>query len=228
MEKTFKDKVFDGYKVALEYIKKNYMSLVGILLTILLFIFLVLPAATVTVSTINYVSNQETYTLVNLIDGVASYRLSDILYGRIIQQVTGTFNYVNSNDPLLNDPTLLKTFGVVFFPNNIFVGAGLIFFIIAAVLMVFPKLIVRTVGASLSLVGAFLMIFIYFQVMYEIPITQPFLTVAYDVEFGAGPIVLIITGFLNAGVAIYVTVMDYIADYKHRKSESERYLRGGV
>jgi hypothetical protein len=94
--------------------------------------------------------------------------------------------------------------------------------------MVFPKLIVRTVGASLSLVGAFLMIFIYFQVMYEIPITQPFLTVAYDVEFGAGPIILIITGFLNAGVAIYVTVMDYIADHKHRKSESERYLRGGV
>ena len=228
MEKTFKDKAFDGYKVALEYIKKNYMSLVGILLTILLFIFLVLPAATVTVSTINYVSNQETYTLVNLIDGVDSYRLSDILYGRIIQQVTGTFNYVNNNDPLLNDPTLLKTFGVVFFPNNIFVGAGLILFIIAAVLMVFPKLIVRTVGASLSLVGAFLMIFIYFQVMYEIPITQPFLTVTYDVEFGAGPIILIITGFLNAGVAIYVTVMDYIADYKHRKSESERYLRGGV
>lgn len=228
MEKTFKDKVFDGYKVALEYIKKNYMSLVGILLTILLFIFLVLPAATVTVSTINYVSNQETYTLVNLIDGVDSYRLSDILYGRIIQQVTGTFNYVNNTDPLLNDPTLLKTFGVVFFPNNIFVGAGLILFIIAAVLMVFPKLIVRTVGASLSLVGAFLMIFIYFQVMYEIPITQPFLTVTYDVEFGAGPIILIITGFLNAGVAIYVTVMDYIADYKHRKSESERYLRGGV
>ena len=228
MEKTFKDKVFDGYKVALEYIKKNYMSLVGILLTILLFIFLVLPAATVTVSTINYVSNQETYTLVNLIDGVDSYRLSDILYGRIIQQVTGTFNYVNNNDPLLNDPTLLKTFGVVFFPNNIFVGAGLILFIIAAVLMVFPKLIVRTVGASLSLVGAFLMIFIYFQVMYEIPITQPFLTVTYDVEFGAGPIILIITGFLNAGVAIYVTVMDYIADYKHRKSESERYLRGGI
>ncbi|HOH68775.1 MAG TPA: hypothetical protein PLX93_05620, partial [Bacilli bacterium] len=176
MEKTFKDKAFDGYKVALEYVKKNYMSLVVILLTILLFIFLVLPAATVTVSTINYVSNQETYTLVNLIDGVDSYRLSDILYGRIIQQVTGTFNYVNNNDPLLNDPTLLKTFGVVFFPNNIFVGAGLILFIIAAVLMVFPKLIVRTVGASLSLVGAFLMIFIYFQVMYEIPITQPFLT----------------------------------------------------
>lgn len=228
MEKTFKDKAFDGYKVALEYVKKNYMSLVVILLTILLFIFLVLPAATVTVSTINYVSNQETYTLVNLIDGVDSYRLSDILYGRIIQQVTGTFNYVNNTDPLLNDPTLLKTFGVVFFPNNIFVGAGLILFIIAAVLMVFPKLIVRTVGASLSLVGAFLMIFIYFQVMYEIPITQPFLTVAYDVEFGAGPIISIITGFLNAGVAIYVTVMDYIADYKHRKSESERYLRGGV
>lgn len=228
MEKTFKDKAFDGYKVALEYVKKNYMSLVVILLTILLFIFLVLPAATVTVSTINYVSNQETYTLVNLIDGVDSYRLSDILYGRIIQQVTGTFNYVNNTDPLLNDPTLLKTFGVAFFPNNIFVGAGLILFIIAAVLMVFPKLIVRTVGASLSLVGAFLMIFIYFQVMYEIPITQPFLTVTYDVEFGAGPIILIITGFLNAGVAIYVTVMDYIADYKHRKSESERYLRGGV
>ena len=56
MEKTFKDKAFDGYKVALEYVKKNYMSLVVILLTILLFIFLVLPAATVTVSTINYVS----------------------------------------------------------------------------------------------------------------------------------------------------------------------------
>lgn len=228
MEKTFKDKALDGYEVALEYLKKNYMSFVGILLTILLFIFLVLPAATVTVTNINYVSNQESYTLVNLINGTASYRLSDILFGRIIQQITGTFNYVNNSTPANNDPSLLHTFGAVFFPNNVFVGSGLIFFLISAVLMLFPKIIVRTVGASLAVIGAFFMIFIYFQVMYDIPITQAFLSLEYGVEFLAGPIVLIINGFAIAGVYVYVTVMDYIADYKYRQSESQRYLRGGI
>lgn len=228
MEKTFKDKALDGYKNALKYGKKNYLVFVGILLTILIFVFLVLPAATVTVSDINYLSNQESYTLVNLINGTASYRLSDILFGRIIQQVTGTFNYVNNVTPAESDPSLLATFGVVFFPNNVFVGTGLILFLISAILMLFPKIIVRTVGASLALIGAVLMIFIYFQVMYEIPITQNFLSVEYEVSFLAGPILLIITGFAIAGVAIYVTVLDYIADYNHRQSESQRYLRGGI
>ncbi|NCA96922.1 MAG: hypothetical protein EOM77_01870 [Bacteroidia bacterium] len=228
MEKTFKDKTLDGLKVALEYVKKNYLGFVVILLTILLFVFLVLPAASVSVTNINYSSNQESYTLVTLLDGTESYRLSDILFGRIIQQVSATFNYVNNADSGLNNPALTRIFGVVFFPNNTFVGTGLILFIVSAILMLFPKIIVRTVGASLSFVAAILMIFIYFQVMYDIPITQTFLTVEYGVEFLAGPIVLIVTGFAIAGVSIYITVMDYIAAYKHRQSESARYLRGGV
>lgn len=228
MEKTFKDKARDGLLVGLEYLKKNYLSLVVALLTILIYIFLVLPAASVTVSDINLITNQETYTLINLTQNVEAYRLSDILFGRIIQQVSGTFNYVNNSDAGLNNPNLDHTFGVVFFPNNVFVGSGLILFLIASILMVFPKLIMRTVGASLALVGAFLMLFIYSQVMYDVPIGIRGLQVEYAVSYGAGPIILIITGFAIAAVAILVTVLDYIADYKHRKSESQRYLRGGV
>ncbi|MDD4005715.1 MAG: hypothetical protein PHD98_00915 [Bacilli bacterium] len=228
MEKTFKDKARDGLLVGLEYLKKNYLSLVVALLTILIYIFLVLPAASVTVSDINLITNQETYTLINLTQNVEAYRLSDILFGRIIQQVSGTFNYVNNSDAGLNNPNLVHTFGVVFFPNNVFVGSGLILFLIASILMVFPKLIMRTVGASLALVGAFLMLFIYSQVMYDVPIRIRGLQVEYAVSYGAGPIILIITGFAIAAVAILVTVLDYIADYKHRKSESQRYLRGGV
>lgn len=228
MEKTLKDKAFDGVKVALEYVKKNYMSFVGFLLTILLFIFLALPAATVTVSNINYSSIQESYTLINIINGTTTYRLSDILFGRIIQSITGMFNYISNANPAESDPSLLATFKAVFFPNNVFVGGGLILFIIATILMFFPKIIVRTVGASLALVGAFFMIFIYFQVMYDIPITQAFLSLEYGVEFLAGPIVLIINGFAIAGVYVYITVMDYVADYKYRQSESQRYLRGGI
>lgn len=228
MEKTFKDKTLDGVKVALEYVKKNYLGFVVVLLTILLFVFLVLPAASVSVTNINYVSNQESYTLVELLNGSQSYRLSDILFGRIIQQVRGIFNYVNNSDALLNDPEFDKTFGVVFFPNNTFVGTGLILFVVSAFMMLFPKLTVRTVGAALSLIAAILMIFIYFQVMYDIPIAQTFLSVEYGIEFHAGPIVLIITGFVTAGLSIFIAVMDHIAAYKHRQSESQRYLRGGV
>jgi hypothetical protein len=228
MEKTFKDKAHDGLLVGLEYLKKNYLSLVVALLTILIYIFLVLPAASVTVSDINLVTNQETYTLISLTQNVETYRLSDILFGRIIQQVTGTFNYVNNSNSELSNPNLVHSFGVVFFPNNVFVGFGLILFLIASILMAFPKLIMRIVGASLALVGAFLMLFIYSQIMYDIPIGIRGLQVEYDVVYGSGPIILIVTGFAIAAVAIFVTVMDYIADFKHRKSESQRYLRGGV
>lgn len=230
MKKTFKKKVLDGLMQVLEYLKKNYLSLVVILLTILILAFLALPAASVSVNDIGLVTVRETYTLIDFLPNgnIQAYRLSDILFGRIIQNVSGTFNYVNNVNPGLNNPNLVYAMPVVFFPNNVFVGGGLLLFIIASILMVFPKIVIRTIGASLALIGAFLMIFIYFQVMYDIPISLQGTTIDYDVSFGAGPVILIISGFAIAGVAIYITVLDYIADYKHRQSESQRYLRGGI
>ena len=59
MEKTFKDKLLEGLDKALKFSKKNYLSFVVILLTILIFVFLVLPAATVNVTNLAYASNQE-------------------------------------------------------------------------------------------------------------------------------------------------------------------------
>jgi hypothetical protein len=230
MEKTLENKVKEGLFITFDYLKKNFLSLVVFLLTILIFAFLALPAASVTVSDIGVVTPQETYTLIAFVPGgnVQAYLLSDILFGRIIQGVSATFNYINNATPELSNPNLAHTIPVVFFPNNVFVGGGLLLFIVAAVLMFFPKVVVRTVGASLALVGATLMFFIFSQVMYDIPVSVRGATVAYDVTYSAGPIVLIITGFAIAGVATYITVMDYLANYQHRKSEIERYLRGGI
>jgi len=227
MEKTFKDRILEGLTALLEYVKKNILSFVLILLTILLFIFLVLPAATVTVSNISYASQQVTYVQETLTDYVASYRLSDILFGRIIQGTTGTFTENNLVTAAITNG-VVKTFSAVFFPNNVFVGTGLILFIVAAVLMMIPKLAIRTIGAAFSLIGAILMIFIYFHVMYELPIVPTFVSVEYAVDFLAGPIVLIIVGAAIAGVAIFITVRDYLAAYRHGQSERQRYLRGGA
>ncbi|MFA5481422.1 MAG: hypothetical protein WC282_03475 [Bacilli bacterium] len=229
MEKTFKDKLLEGLDKALKFSKKNYLSFVVILLTILIFVFLVLPAATVNVTNLAYASNQERYTLESITSGTQTYRLSDILFGVNVQSIAGLFTHTDlSQTPNVVTTGVAHSFGVVFFPNNTFVGTGLLLFVAAAVLMLFPKLIIRTVGASLSLIAAFLMIFIYFNVMYEIPITQNFLTIEYSMEYLAGPIVLLILGFLTSGVAIYITVMDYLADFRHRQEEKQRYLRGGV
>lgn len=230
MEKTFLEKLKEGLQVVKKYFKDNYLSYIVFGLTIILFVLLILPASEVVVTGLEYRSNQHIYELIRLTDGETyRYTIANLVKGDAIQNVKGLFVYYDGNGALL-DESIEKIFGVVYFPNNIFVGLGLVFIFVSMVLMLFPKLVMRIVASVLGFLGALLQIFLFFQVMYlnELPITEPHLNVEASVKYLVGPFFYIVLAFVISGLIIYITSLHIIETIRHKRSETERYLRGGV
>ena len=128
------------------------------------------------------------------------------------------------------ETSIEKTFGVVYFPYNVYLGAGLILILISTILVLFPKLVMRIVASILSLVGAILQITLYSQPMFkgELPITEAHLVVEGSTKYLVGPVFYLIVAFAICGLIIAIMVLHLIKHVRHQKSETERYLRGGV
>lgn len=230
MEKTFLDKLKEFFAKVVKYLKENYLSYITLGLTILLFIFLVLPAAETAITNVNFSSLSNVYEQIELTSGTDfRFSIANLLKGDIIQSVVGSFKHTDGAGNVLSE-TIEKTFGVVYFPYNVYLGLGLLFILISTILMLFPKLVMRIVASVLSLVGAFLQISIYTQPMFkgELPIIENGLSVTGSVKYLAGPIFYIIVAFAIAGLTIAITILHLLKHLKHQQNETERYLRGGV
>ncbi len=205
------------------YFRRNYLAFVVILLFIVTIVLFMLPGATVVLKSMNYNYTYEgaSYPISLASEQTLEYSVFEILGGRI------------DSVPITGHPQGVTSANISFFiPFNVFLGLGLLVLLVAVVMMAVDNRIVRIVGAGLGLIGSTLAsIFLFNQVTdsdWGYPV-RPFRAVMdYQLTYNFGTYLVLAMIILTGLACVGYCVLDNIKRYQFEKSESERYLRGGI
>ena len=228
---TFQEKVKKGFKHFVDsfvnYCKTNFLACIIVLVALLFLILQLIPAAIVTVKDLSINMSIDGVTTIKNLNGEQSfsYNVFEVLFGRnewlnvIVSGASGSGTPIYSTESLFT----------YFVPFNVTLGVGMILLYSCAILILIDKRIPRIIGAGLGVVGFILVsVFMFIQPSYSLPIIASGATCDYSVTWLAGGFIAMVLAFAIAGLSCYVCVTDNIKREKYRKSESDRYMRGGI
>lgn len=221
---TVGEKMAQGWlkfkKGFINYSKVNYLAYVCGALMLLFLILQILPAASINVTHYLYNAIVDGEVIEASFDGsvIFSYSFWDVIFGRI-EQLPVTVNGVVSSAPYF----------CYFVKFNVLLGVGILLLVAGAVCAFVNHRTPRVVGAILAVIGFVLVaLFTYNQVGYNLPILVNNAETTYSLTWLIGPVIEIIVALLVTALTIVICVFDIRRRSAHKKSESARYMRGGI
>jgi len=225
---TVGEKMSNGWarfkKGFVKYSKVNYLAYFCGLLMILFLVFEVLPAASIVVSKYYLSTNVEGVPTIVSFEGNATFAYSffDMIFGRI-EQLPVTI--VPAGAPLDGN----YSYFCYFVTFNVLLGLGILCLAAAVVLAFINRRIPRIIGAILGVIGMILVcLFTYNQIGYTLPIMVKGAQIDYAITWLAGPVIEIIIAIAIGALSVIICVFDIRRRNEHARSESARYLRGGI